>query len=525
MPLSKLLATLALVCLAACGAGSGPVTTPGVVDTPVVGRPTLTSSYRASGHAAAGDVLVHLFEWRWTDVATECQQLLGPAGYKAVQVSPPTEHAIIAGNPWWERYQPVSYSVEKSRSGTGAEFGAMVSRCKAAGVDIYVDAVINHMSAGSGTGSNGTVYTKYNYPGTWQASDFHPACQINNYQDAANVQDCELVGLSDLNTGSPTVRRKIADYLVSLARLGVAGFRVDAAKHIQPVELDAIYALANQTLAAEGRPLIYTFNEVIDYGGNEAVHANNYFGLEFGSGGSSDITEFKARGIGDKFLNSGTQRVADLRTFSAANWSLMPSDKAVIFLENHDTQRDAGNPGVGYRNGQTYRLAMVYLLGQPYGYPSVMSSYAFDRSTSSGRDAGPPSDGAGNTNAVSCASSLETAAVGQWVCEHRDPTVARMVGFRRAVAGTDITWRWDDGSNAIAFSRGTKGFVSLNRNAATVHVSTPSGLPAGDYCDIITGGRKPTGGCVGTRVTVTSGAVDYDLPSATAIVLQTDVQP
>lgn len=519
MPLSKLLATLALVCLAACGGGgTGPDTPPIVVDPPPVGRPTLTSNYRASGHAAAGDVLVHLFEWRWTDIATECQQVLGPAGYKAIQVSPPMEHAIIGGNPWWERYQPVSYSVDKSRSGTGAEFADMVSRCKAAGVDIYVDAVINHMSGGSGTGSNGTVYTKYNYPGTWQASDFHPACQVNNYQDAANVQDCELVNLSDLNTGSATVRRRLADYLVSLARLGVAGFRVDAAKHIQPVELDAIYALANQTLAAEGRPLIYTFNEVID-SGNEAVHATDYFGLEFGSGGSSDITEFKARGIGDKFLNTGIQRVADLNTFSAANWSLIPSDKAVIFLENHDTQRNAGNPGVGYRDGQTYRLAMVYLLGQPYGYPSVMSSYAFNRGTQSGRDAGPPSDAAGNTNAVSCASSLETAAIGQWVCEHRDPTVARMVGFRRAVAGTDITWRWDDGLNAIAFSRGAKGFVAINRESTALSQTIPTGLAAGTYCDRISGGRTGTT-CVGTTLVVASdGTIVLALPAMSAVAI------
>src|SRR2546427_9582966 len=38
-----------------------------------------------------------------------------------------------------------------------------------------------------------------------------------------------------------------------LARLGVAGFRIDAAKHIQQVELDDILALADSTLAAEGR--------------------------------------------------------------------------------------------------------------------------------------------------------------------------------------------------------------------------------------------------------------------------------
>ena len=520
---------LTFVMLAACGSGgtadaptAPPVTPP--VTQPVV-RPTLGSTYRPSGHAAAGDVLVHLFEWKWTDVASECEAVLGPAGYKAVQVSPPQEAAVVAGFPWWQRYQPVSYNIDRSRSGTRAEFASMVTRCKAAGVDIYVDAVLNHMTAGSGTGSNGTVYTKYSYPGTWQQADFHAPCAVTNYSDAANVQDCELVGLADLNTGSTSVRQTLANYLIGLARLGVAGFRIDAAKHMQPVELDSIVSLTNRTLAAEGRSIPYYFAEVIDYGG-EAVHATDYLGLGYASGGSSDITEFKVRGVSDKFLNTGAQRVADLRSFSPSNWGIMPSDKAVVFLENHDTQRDATNPGLGYRNGQTYRLGMVYLLGQPYGYPSVMSSYAFDRGSQAGRDAGPPSDGAGNTNAVTCASSLETAAVGTWVCEHRDPTLRAMVAFRRTVAGTPLTWNWDDGQNAIAFSRGTKGFVVINRNAAASRVTTTSGLGAGDYCDVLTGGRAANGGCVGTRVTVAAaGAVDLTVPAATAVVLQAGVQP
>src|ERR671923_1704795 len=73
-------------------------------------RPTLPSTYRPTGHMAAGDVFVHLFEWKWTDIATECETVLGPAGFKAVQISPPQEHSLQPpGYTWSERYQPVSY--------------------------------------------------------------------------------------------------------------------------------------------------------------------------------------------------------------------------------------------------------------------------------------------------------------------------------------------------------------------------------------------------------------------------------
>ena len=44
---------------------------------------------------AAGDVFVHLFEWKWNDIADECENVLGPLGYDAVQVSPPQEHSIV----------------------------------------------------------------------------------------------------------------------------------------------------------------------------------------------------------------------------------------------------------------------------------------------------------------------------------------------------------------------------------------------------------------------------------------------
>src|SRR5262245_25539861 len=171
---------LLLVLVVGC---SGGLTKPDGGGTPPAERPSLNQAYRASGHAAAGDVFVHLFEWKWNDIASECENVLGPAGFKAVQISPPEEHSITPSHDWSERYQPVSYSVAKSRSGTGAEFSDMVTRCKAAGVDIIADAVINHMTnfPSPGTGSNGTAYTKYEYPGLYTAADFHTPCALNNY--------------------------------------------------------------------------------------------------------------------------------------------------------------------------------------------------------------------------------------------------------------------------------------------------------------------------------------------------------
>ena len=485
-------------------------------------RPLLPQTYRPSGHVAAGDVLVHLFEWKWTDIANECEQVLGPAGFHAVQVSPPQEHSIVPSHDWSERYQPVSYSIAKSRSGTGTEFVDMVNRCQAVGVDIIVDAVINHMTnfPSPGVGSNGTAYSKYDYPGLYTSGDFHPVCTVNNYQDAANVQDCELLSLPDLNTGLASVRTKIAGYLLMLARLGVAGFRVDAAKHIQQVELDSILGLVNTTLTSEARPLPDVFLEVVG-GAGEALSARDYFGEGYSTGGAADITEFTFVGVGNKFRGIGGEHISQLNPsgtpgnqFSETAWGLIPSNKAVVFLQNHDTQHQCG---ISYRDGAVFRLANVWMLAQPYGYPSILSSYAF--TCPAGNAMGPPSDAGGNTNDVTCAASLESAAIGDWVCEHRDPAIRGMVSFRRVVAGTAITQWWDDGANAIAFSRGDQGFVAINRDAMPVAATVTTGMPPGTYCDLITGGLVGVA-CAGTTVVVDSSrAVQLSLPANSAIAI------
>ena len=315
---------------------------------------------------------VQLFEWSWPDIARECEEHLGPAGYTAVQISPPNEHII--GPAWWTRYQPVSYQVE-SRSGTRVEFAEMVARCRAAGVVIYADAVINHMAGiPELSGIAGSEFTEYDYPAVpYSYDDFHH-CGINendtivNYDNLEEFQTCELGTLDDLATGKPEVQAKIAAYLNDLLSLGVAGFRLDAAKHIHHEELHEIVQLV------DGNPFIYL--EVIDRGG-EAINAANYLRDGY-------VTEFKyAALILDAFERGNLGALTNFWT--GPGW--LPSDKAIVFVDNHDIQRGHafGDEVVNYKDGDRYELAVAFMLAHPYGYPLVMSSYAFE--TDHGRTA------------------------------------------------------------------------------------------------------------------------------------------
>jgi alpha-amylase len=217
--------------------------------------------------AEARTVAVQFFQWRWKDIARECQTYLGPLGVAAVLVPPPHDHIDLKNTPWrapwWERYQVISYELA-SRSGSKKEFTEMIQECTRAGVDIYVDAVINHMAGFSeGVGFSGATFTQYNYPGLFSYWDFNhcgvtPDNQIHDFYDKYQLQFFELLGLADLATHRGVVRRKIRDYLESLTDLGVKGFRIDAAKHIPSQDILAI------TRGLRGDP--YIFQELI--GGN-----------------------------------------------------------------------------------------------------------------------------------------------------------------------------------------------------------------------------------------------------------------
>lgn len=216
-------------------------------------------------------VIIHLFEWKWEDIARECELFLGPLGVGGVQVSPPNENSVITQRPWWERYQPVSYRLE-TRSGNEDQFRQMVQRCNEAGVRVYVDAVINHMSATRGTGTAGSISDpgSMNYPAVpYTSSDFHPPCEIEDYDDPYQVRNCQLVGLPDLNHTLNWVQDRVEEYLNRLVDCGVAGFRVDAAKHMWPADLSEIYGRVKDLSTEHGfvagsRPFIY--QEVIDMG-------------------------------------------------------------------------------------------------------------------------------------------------------------------------------------------------------------------------------------------------------------------
>ncbi|XP_055893860.1 alpha-amylase-like [Biomphalaria glabrata] len=423
-------------------------------------------------HCGGKQVIVHLFEWKWTDIAKECERFLGPKGFCGVQVSPPMEHAMITTDgdrPWWERYQPISYKLT-SRSGNEAQLKDMVQRCKAVGVRVYVDAVVNHM-AGLGRKGVGTAGSTFDsdardFPGVPYTKDnFNDRSDcpshdgnVNNYGDPKNVRNCYLVGLTDLDASQEYVQDKISGYFNHLISLGVAGFRVDAAKHMWPKDLEGILAKTHD-LPEGGRPFFY--HEVIDRN-DGAIKVNEYFHLGY-------VTEFR-------YMQKVREGASDLGRLGAVydpGWGMAPPDQAFVFVDNHDTQR--GNEALTYKNGAEYKRAVAFTLAYNYGFTRVMSSYYFTDNS-----AGPPRNA--DMSAKDVIIKSDGTCDNGWVCEHRWKSIGNMAMFRNAVAGTSVdNFKYENG--VLSFNRGNKGFFAMGSNPFSISVNT--GLPAGEYCDLI----------------------------------------
>lgn len=477
---------------------------------------SLGLGYKNPHYFPGRSVNVHLFEWKWDDIADECERWLGPKGFGGIQISPPNENIVLWAydRPWWERYQPMSYILE-TRSGNREQFANMLRRCNAAGVRIYVDAVINHMTGepleNIGTAGSTAIFQDWHYPAVpYSKEHFNwPPCGINDEDWAHNadrVRNCELVGLKDLNQTNIHTKKMIINFMNDVIDLGVAGFRIDAAKHMWPHDLEYIFnnlhnLNTEHKFPPNSRPYIY--QEVIDYGG-EAISRYEYTPI-------GAVTEFK---VGRELsrLFRGLNELKWLQSWGTT-WGLLDHEDAFTFVDNHDNERGHGGAGdiLTYKNPREYKGAIAFLLAHPYGEPQVMSSFSFWNP-----EQGPPMDSAGNI--ISPSINSDNTCGNGWVCQHRWRQIFNMVMFRNVANESDVTNWWDNAGNQIAFCRGNKAFIAFNNDMWNLNENLQTCLPSGVYCDVISG-NKVNGVCQGKIVTVGAdgvanifvGADDYDM--------------
>ena len=431
------------------------------------------------------NVGIQLFQYNWNSVAKQCTDVLGPNHFEFVLLSPAQEH--IEGEQWWTSYQPVSYQLE-SKLGTRDEFKRMVDTCHKHGVKVIADAVINHMAGiDGGTGVAGTKFKHYSYPELYEESDFHhcgltPDDDIVNYSDQQELQECELSNLADLRTDQPNVQETIAGYLNDLLSLGVDGFRIDAAKHMNARDVEQILDKVG------GDPII--ISEVIR--GNEPVQPEDYtsFGGVFAFQWARDLAGIVHGGS----LHLGLEtREGDV-----------DSAHAYTFVTNHDTERS--NQTLTPKDGEQFLQAEMLMLATDFGHPVLYSGYAF-----SDKESGAPQTD-GKVNDAVCATS-DTPSDGEFQCV--DERLAALAGWRAFVGDAPVENEvWEN--SVLSLDRGDKGFIAISADDASdqqIDVSTK--LPDGTYCDALS---------EACDITVADGRVKVTVPGGGAVAFHVETR-
>ncbi|MEM9080077.1 MAG: alpha-amylase family glycosyl hydrolase [Verrucomicrobiota bacterium] len=400
------------------------------------------------GVRAEGDVVVQLFNWDFARIERAMPEI-AEIGFTHVHVSP-VQKSLENGR-WWGRYQPVDYRVIEGL-GTREEFRSLVAEGEKHGVKLVVDVVLNHMSAEFARVRRGKL-VEVSFP-DFGVEDFRAFRPLRDWDDEEEVREGWMFGaLPDLRTDRIEVQRKLGAHLQDLMELGAGGLRVDAARHIAPEELGAIFG--------EGGVDGLVLGEV---SGEEAEILEPYV---------EAFPEMRLFDFGRLVtFVEGLEGERDFEEVLEAGKADLPMGQSLKFVRNHDIERGQVNENEGLDDerfrvrSDAWQLAHAWLFGSQGGLPYVFVEDPELRKGDLPRE------------------TLDRAYL------------KAGVGFYREVVGKPQAVLRAEG-DVLAWARGEERFVVLNRGEgrAVVRLGAED-LKAGWYRDVYSEARVelPAGG-------------------------------
>ncbi len=393
------------------------------------------------------DVILHAFNWSYRSVGEQAQEI-AQLGYKYVMVAPAMKSV---GGLWWARYQPQDYRVIDHPLGNKEDFDFMIAALAEYDVKVLADIVFNHMA------NEANVRNTLDYPGEsildlysdrrsyyesqklfgdlsdnfLSGFDFHDSGCIQNYFDIFQVQTGRICGgpgdsgLPDLQPNDWVIQQQ-RNYLQALKDAGVAGFRVDAAKHM---ELEHI----NQVFTADIMSGTLTFGEVITYGGSDTTEYRLFLEpyLRFTRHLAYD---FPLLTLTKRALGPGG-RMDSLVTPYFRGQALSP-DRSILVATTHDIANSQFDFFIMPEDDE--RLAYAYILSIGQGIPMVYSEP---------EDPGRP----------------------RWKDYHRRTDLQAMIYFHNTTEGQGLEYLRAD-ECILLIKRGKLGLAGINKCSADVVV-------------------------------------------------------
>ena len=187
--------------------------------------------------------IFHAFCWKYKDITANLSSI-AESSFKSIQISP-VQQPKNGGATWWSYYQPLSFSIaDNSALGSKAELKELCDEAEKYHISIIADIVFNHLanidddhleSDGTPTVSPDVeayepeIYAKRNASG--EEATFHHNKSASG--SGAVTQYYAWGNLPDLNTANPLVQSRSLSLLKECIDVGIDGFRLDAAKHIE----------------------------------------------------------------------------------------------------------------------------------------------------------------------------------------------------------------------------------------------------------------------------------------------------
>jgi len=398
------------------------------------------------------DVILHAFDWPYSLVAERATAIY-EAGYKAVLVSPPMKSAKNRhGTEWWQRYQPQDYRVIDNQLGDTQSFQAMTDALKALGVHVYADVVFNHMANESKKRmdlqypSEECMAEYHNAPDYYQKQvlfgdlsqplftedDFIEAFGIKDWKDKWQVQNGRITGgphdqgLPTLLSNDRVVEMQQA-YLRALKRIGVKGFRIDAAKHMTIQHLKKVWT---EDISQD----VHIFGEIITDGGATKEEYQLFlepYLAETGLG-AYDFPLFQT--VFNALHKAGSLKwLIDPYCFGEA----LSKERAITFAITHDIpNNDVFRELV--MDEALERLAYTYILGRDGGVPLIYTD--LDTSKIKNQKGKP-----------------------RWLHSWNDPQLVAQITFHNRMHGLPMVMI-EASDDLLVFSRAEKGIVVINKS-------------------------------------------------------------
>ena len=122
-------------------------------------------------------------------------------GFDAIWISP-----VVTNYPGsYHGYHATNWETYNSNFGSKQDLIDFVNAAHSKGIWVMVDVVANHV------GPVGTNYSQV-YPFN-QASHYHSTCQISNWNDQNQVENCRLADLPDLDQSNSYVREYLKNWV------------------------------------------------------------------------------------------------------------------------------------------------------------------------------------------------------------------------------------------------------------------------------------------------------------------------